>query len=269
MKTVHSVADLHLALAGAPAPVGLVPTMGAFHAGHQSLINAARRENETVVVSLFVNPAQFTSGADLATYPRHPEADEATAADWATDVLFAPAPDEMYPDGFDTVVQPGAVGEVLEGAVKPGHFQGVATICLKLFNLVQPQRVYFGRKDAQQVAVIGALLRDFDLASRIELRVLPTVRDGDGLALSSRNVFLDPDERRRALLLPRALSGGRAAYRSGADPVEAARAVLEADPAVIVDYVAVADLGGLTLAAAIRVGSTRLIDNLLLTDEDD
>jgi pantoate--beta-alanine ligase len=269
METVHTVAELRRAMNGITAPVGLVPTMGAFHAGHQSLVDAARRENGTVVVSLFVNPTQFTSGTDLSSYPRQPEADESTARDWGTDILFAPTADDIYPDGFDTVVQPGALAEILEGTVRPGHFQGVATVCLKLFNLVQPQRVYVGRKDAQQAAVIGLMLRDFDLAERIELRVLPTIRDADGLALSSRNVFLSPDERRRALALPRALTVGRLAYRSGGDPLRAARDVLEEDPQLAVDYVAVADFAGPTLAAAIRVGATRLIDNVLLTDEDD
>jgi pantoate--beta-alanine ligase len=269
METVQTVAELRTALNGTATPVGLIPTMGAFHAGHQSLVDAARRENGTVVVSLFVNPTQFTSGTDLSAYPRQPEADEATAHAWGTDVLFAPTADDIFPDGFDTVVQPGALAEILEGTVRPGHFQGVATVCLKLFNLVQPHRVYFGRKDAQQVAVIGLMLRDLDLVDRIELRVLPTIRDADGLALSSRNVFLSPDERRRALVLPRALTVGRMAHRSGGDPVQAARAVLEEDPHLAVDYVAVADFAGPTLAAAIRVGPTRLIDNVLLTDEDD
>jgi pantoate--beta-alanine ligase len=185
------------------------------------------------------------------------------------DLLFAPAADDIYPAGFDTWVDPGALGGILEGAIRPGHFRGVATVCLKLFHLVGPDRAYFGRKDAQQVAVIRALLRDFDLETDVGLRVLPTVRDPDGLALSSRNAYLSESERRRALVLPRALAAGMAAHRAGGDPQAAGRIVLDSEPGVEVDYFAVADLDGPTLAGAIRVGPTRLIDNVLLSGEDD
>jgi pantoate--beta-alanine ligase len=171
----------------------------------------------------------------------------------------------MYPDGYDTWVDPGKVGTYLEGSARPGHFRGVATICTKLFLLVKPQRAYFGRKDAQQVAVVKQLVRDLELP--VEIAVCPTVRDADGLALSSRNVFLSPDERLAALALPRALEAGLAAHRSGSDAVRAARAVLDAEPGLRVDYVAEADLDGPTLAAAVMVGSTRLIDNVLLDAE--
>ena len=270
MNLARSKAELRAALAGLPdrAHAGLIPTMGAFHDGHRSLFAAARRECRTVVVSLFVNPAQFGPGEDLAAYPRDEARDAAVAEAAGVDVLFVPEPAEIYPPAFDTWVDPGVLGSVLEGAVRPGHFRGVATVCLKLFHLVLPRRAYFGRKDAQQVAVIRALLRDLDLAPEIELRVLPTVRDADGLALSSRNAYLSPEERQRALALPRALQAGLAAHRSGGDAAGEARAVLEATPGLALDYVAVADLDGPTLAAAVRIGTTRLIDNVLLSSQD-
>jgi pantoate--beta-alanine ligase len=270
MRVARTGADLRAVLDGLPdsADVGLVPTLGAFHDGHRSLFAAARQECAIVVVSLFVNPTQFGPGEDLDAYPRDEAGDAALAEADGIDVLFVPGPDEMYPPGFDTWVEPGALGSVLEGAIRPGHFRGVATVCLKLFHLARPRRTYFGRKDAQQVAVIRGLLRDLDLAPDIELRVLPTVRDADGLALSSRNVFLSAEDRGRALALPRALQAGLAAHRSGGDVVEQTRSVLEATPGVSIDYVAVANLEGPTLAAAIRVGTTRLIDNVLLSGED-
>ncbi|MGH2462940.1 MAG: pantoate--beta-alanine ligase [Candidatus Limnocylindria bacterium] len=270
MKLVRTGKDLRAALdgMGGPGPIGLVPTMGAFHDGHRSLFAAARQESAAVVVSLFVNPAQFGPGEDLETYPRDEIRDVAVAEANGVDVLFVPQRDEIYPPGFDTWVDPGTLGTILEGAIRPGHFRGVATVCLKLFHLARPQRAYFGRKDAQQLAVIRALVRDLDLAPEIELRALPTVRDPDGLALSSRNAFLSADERQQALALPRALEAGLAAHRSGGNAGEAARTTLEAAPGLSVDYVAVADLDGPTLAAAIRVGTTRLIDNVLLSSED-
>jgi pantoate--beta-alanine ligase len=247
------------------ARIGLVPTMGAFHAGHLSLIAAAREASDIVVVSLFVNPAQFGRGEDLDHYPRDEAQDAAAAEAAGVDLLFAPDADEMYPEGFDTWIDPGKVGSYLEGAARPGHFRGVATICTRLFLLVEPQRAYFGRKDAQQVAVVKQVVRD--LALPVEIVACPTVRDADGLALSSRNVFLSLDERTTALSLPRALEAGLAAYRAGDDAVRAARAVLDAEPGLRVDYVAEADLDGPTLAAAVVVGSTRLIDNVRLEGE--
>jgi pantoate--beta-alanine ligase len=270
MRAVRTAVDLTRELGDGlrAGDVGLVPTMGAFHDGHRSLFSTAREECATVVASLFVNPAQFGPGEDFAAYPRDEGRDASVAEASGVDVLFIPPPDEIYPPGFDTWVDAGALGETLEGAVRPGHFRGVATVCLKLFHLVQPDRAYFGRKDAQQVAVIRAMLRDLDLESRLALRVMPTVRDPDGLALSSRNAFLSPEQREQALALPRALDAGLAAHRSGGDPVEAARAVLDAAPGLTVDYVAVAAFDGPTLAAAVRIGPTRLIDNVLLTDED-
>jgi pantoate--beta-alanine ligase len=232
--------------------VGLVPTMGALHAGHDALFAAARPDCDVLVASLFVNPAQFSDNGDLAAYPRDFEADAARAEAAGVDVLFAPAADEMYPPGFATWVDPGGVAEELEGEYRPGHFRGVATVCLKLFNIVRPNVAWFGRKDAQQIAVLKQMVRDFDLP--VEIRVVETVRDADGLALSSRNTRLSAPDRERALAIPRALATGN---------VDDARAVLAA-AGIEPDYVAVADLDGPTLAVAARVGGTRLIDNVLL-----
>ena len=268
MKVVRTVADLRAALDPGPgrAPsIGLVPTMGALHDGHRSLIAAAREGSEQVVVSLFVNTAQFDRNEDLERYPRDEAGDIAAADAAGVDILFAPAAEQIYPDGFDTWIDPGKVATYLEGSSRPGHFRGVATICTKLFLLVRPQRAYFGRKDAQQVAVVKQLVRDLELP--VEIVACPTVRDADGLALSSRNAFLSAEERQMALALPRALQAGLAAHRSGKDAVRAAREVLDAEPRLNVDYVAEADLDGPTLAAAVVVGSTRLIDNVLLDAE--
>jgi len=249
MRVVRHISELR------PTPsTGLVPTMGALHDGHRALLRAARAENELVVASLFVNPAQFDERSDLAAYPRDEERDAAIAEAEGVDVLFAPEADELYPPDFATWVEPELTG--LEGKARPGHFRGVATVCLKLFNLVRPERAYFGQKDAQQAAVLRRLVRDLNVP--VEIRVLPTVRDDDGLALSSRNARLSADERSRALGLPRALHDA-----SGADdPVAEARALLDL---LHPDYVEVVDLGeALVLAAAVRVGETRLIDNVLL-----
>jgi len=230
-------------------PTGLVPTMGAFHEGHLSLFRTARAENDLVVASLFVNPAQFGQGEDLERYPRDEERDLALAQQEGVDVVYAPGADEIYPPGFQTWVEVEELGRTLEGAHRPGHFRGVATVCLKLFNLVRPQRAYFGQKDAQQAAVLKRMVRDLALA--VEIRVLPTVRDPDGLALSSRNEYLSPEERQAALSLPRAL---RARDPSLLDGLE-------------VDYFEEADFEPRVLAAAVRVGRTRLIDNVVLEGE--
>ena len=232
--------------------IGLVPTMGSFHEGHLSLFHAARSECDVVVASLFVNPAQFGDTGELATYPHDEERDLVLAREAGIDVLFAPSAAEMYPPGFQTWVDVEQLSQGLEGAARDGHFRGVATVCLKLFNAVRPQRAYFGQKDAQQVAVVRRMVRDLDL--ELEVRVLPTVRDGDGLALSSRNALLTPAERERALALPRALATH--------DPKQARELLAGLD----IDYVELADFDPPVLAAAIRVGSTRLIDNVVLDE---
>jgi pantoate--beta-alanine ligase len=254
VRTLRTVAELQDALAELlSGSIGLVPTMGAFHEGHLSLFRAARAESDFVVVSLFVNPVQFTSGEDLARYPRDEAGDASVAEDAGVDILFAPDADELYPSGFQTWVDVEELGRTLEGEFRPGHFRGVATICLKLFNVVRPERAYFGQKDAQQAAVIRRMVRDLNVP--VEIRVLPTVRDSDGLALSSRNVYLSYDERQRALALPRALATK--------DASRARELLRELD----VDYVEVADFDPKVLAAAVRVGSTRLIDNVVLEGE--
>jgi pantoate--beta-alanine ligase len=230
--------------------------MGAFHAGHRALFDTARRENELVVVSLFVNPAQFGDAADLAAYPRDEERDLAIAEAAGVDIVFAPSVGEMYPSGFQTWVEVEEVSRGGEGDARPGHFRAVATVCLKLFSIVGPDNVYFGQKDAQQAAVIQRMVRDLELGPSV--RIIPTVRDADGLALSSRNVRLSADERERALALPRAL----AAAAGSDDPVATARSLLNG---LAPDYVQVLELrGAKVLAAAARVGSVRLIDNVVL-----
>ena len=249
MKVFRTIAELETA-----PGTGLVPTMGALHDGHRALFRAARADNDCVVASLFVNPAQFDQAQDLDAYPRDEQRDLEIAEAEGVDAVFAPSLGELYPPGFASWVEPDDTGA--EGAARPGHFRGVATVCLKLFNLVRPERAYFGQKDAQQVAVIRRLVRDLNVP--VDIRVVPTVRDPDGLALSSRNARLSPDERRRALALPRALRDAAAST----DPVAAVRGSLNGlEP----EYVEVLDLGDVrVLAAAVRVGATRLIDNVLL-----
>ena len=266
MRTVRTVAEVREALDGPRGRgerIGLVPTMGAFHAGHLALMRAAREGSDVVVVSLFVNPSQFTNADDLARYPRDETQDVVAADAEGVDLLFAPAVEELYPDGLATSVDPGELATVLEGASRPGHFKAVATVCTKLFSIVQPHVAWFGQKDAQQVAVIRRVVADLNLP--VEIVAIPTVRDDDGLALSSRNAFLSAAERAVALTLPRALEAGVAANRSGDDPITAARRVLDAEPGLAVDYVDLADFGGPTLVAAVRVGATRLIDNARLS----
>jgi pantoate--beta-alanine ligase len=245
----RSIGELDLPRHGV---VGLVPTMGALHAGHTALFRAARSASDVLVASVFVNPVQFSEDGDLAAYPRNLERDLAAAEAEGVDVVFAPRAEEMYPPGFATWVVPEGAAVGLESEHRPGHFRGVATVCLKLFNIVRPQFAWFGRKDAQQVAVLKQLVRDLNVP--VEIRVVGTVRDDDGLALSSRNARLSPAEREQARAIRRALETGDEAQ---------ARAVLAA-AGVEPEYIAVADLDGPTLAIAARVGSTRLIDNVPL-----
>jgi pantoate--beta-alanine ligase len=257
VKTIRTIAELRRELEG-EVEVGLVPTMGALHDGHRSLFRAAREENNLVVASLFVNPAQFDQAADLAAYPRDEDADARVAGECGVDILFAPAGDELYPPGFGTWVDVEDAGA--EGASRPGHFRGVATVCVKLFGIVRPVRAYFGQKDAQQAVVVRKLVRDLNLD--VHVRVLPTVRDADGLALSSRNVRLDAAGRATALALPRALARGREAYAGGGDAVAAARSSLNG---LSPDYVEIVELDDVTiLASAVRIGDIRLIDNVIL-----
>jgi pantoate--beta-alanine ligase len=234
--------------------------MGAFHRGHIALFQAARTACDPVVASLFVNPSQFGDPADLAAYPRNEAADARIAEQSGVDVLFAPAIAEMFPGGYATWIEIDGAARGLEGDLRPGHFRGVATVCLKLFSIVGPRLAFFGQKDAQQVAVVRQIVRDLNLD--LQIRVVPTVRDFDGLALSSRNIRLSPADRQRAAAIPRAIAAGLRADRLGGDAAAAARAALGD---VDAEYVTVADFGdGRTLVIAARVGGTRLIDNVPL-----
>ena len=260
------------------AKLGLVPTMGALHEGHLSLVRAAKETCEVVAASIFVNPTQFGPNEDLAKYPRTFEADTKLLQEAGVDLLFAPSARDMYPTGgLRTFVDPGELGNRLDGASRPGHFRGVATVVSKLFHILSPDRAFFGQKDAAQVAVLRAMVRDLDLP--VSMVVCPIIRDADGLALSSRNRYLSPEERREALALSAAL---RCAERAVAEGEQATDALLErmrshlGSPALRIDYVAAVDADTLLpvqdvqpntlLAVAAWVGKTRLIDNLLLTD---
>jgi pantoate--beta-alanine ligase len=273
---VRTRAELRDALASAPRPVGLVPTMGWLHEGHRALMRRARADNGTVVVSIFVNPRQFNVATDYSRYPRNEARDLAMCRAEGVDVVFAPTVEEIYPPGFATTVSVGSVAQPLEGAARPGHFDGVATVVAILFDLVGAERAYFGQKDAQQVMVIRQMARD--LAIGTEVVACPTVREPDGLALSSRNVHLNPEERAAAPVLRRALAAARDAWRAGERDAERLRdemfETLTAEPLAEVEYVSVAD--GVTLkelaivdrpalaSLAVRFGNTRLIDNEVL-----
>lgn len=262
MKIVRTVAVLRQVLdARAPgASIGFVPTMGALHEGHVALIRAARVACDVVVVSIFVNPKQFNDAGDLARYPRQELRDTEITDEAGANVLFMPEASEVYPDGHATAIHVTGPALGFEGDHRPGHFDGVALVCLKLFAMVQPHVVFLGQKDAQQVAVLRQLVRDVNV--RVEIRVVPTVRDLNGLALSSRNARLSIEERSRAVAIPLALVAGLNAYRGGDDPVAAARTALRG---VGVDYVGLATFDGHpTLVIAARAGSTRLIDNVPL-----
>jgi len=264
VRIVRTVRDVRTALAPlrARGSVGFVPTMGALHDGHAALFRMARATCTTVVASVFVNPMQFNDAADLARYPRREAEDARLADDAGVDVLFVPAADEIYPPGFSLAVDLAGPADGFEADHRPGHFRGVATVCLKLFVIVQPTDVFLGQKDAQQVAVLRRLARDANLD--LAIRVVPTVRDRDGLAMSSRNAALSAAERRKAMVIPAALMAGLAAHSRREDPVPAARAVLGDLP---IDYVAVAEFDEHpTLVVAVTVGQTRLIDNVPLDE---
>jgi pantoate--beta-alanine ligase len=279
MITIRTRAEMRAWTADARAEgrsVALVPTMGAFHAGHHALMTAARDACDAVVVSLFVNPAQFNDAGDLAAYPRGEEQDAAEAAELGVDVLFAPSAGEMYPDGFATSVHVERLSTVLEGAERgPRHFAGVCTVVTKLFNVVAPDVAFFGQKDAQQVAVLRRMVSDLDIPVRLD--VIPTVREADGLAMSSRNGRLDADGRHRAIALSRALAAVREALDAGerdAAAVRAAAARALAAHRVDPEYLALVDPdsfqpvdtvnGRVLVAVAARLGDTRLIDNALI-----
>ncbi|HVJ08489.1 MAG TPA: pantoate--beta-alanine ligase [Acidisarcina sp.] len=258
--------------------IGLVPTMGALHAGHLSLVRAARAACDVVAVSIFVNPTQFGPNEDFSNYPRDLERDSALLLAEGVDLVFAPSAEAMYPAGASTFVTVEGISERLDGASRPGHFRGVTTVVSKLLHIVMPQRAFFGQKDAAQVAVLRWMVRDLNLD--VELVICPIVREADGLALSSRNVYLDPEHRRQALVLSRAMTRARevaaAGEHSSAKILQEARAVLASEPAVRIDYLAavhpetledVADLReGALIAVAAYVGPTRLIDNVVIEE---
>ena len=248
--------------------IGLVPTMGALHAGHMSLVEAARLENDRVVVSVFVNPIQFGPGEDLARYPRSPERDLSMLTTAGVDAVYKPSVADMYPPGASTRVIVHRVADPLEGAARPGHFEGVATVVTKLFTTTSADRAYFGQKDAQQVAVVRRLVSDIDLG--VDIRVCPTVREDDGLALSSRNAYLSPAERQASVCLSRALGEAAKAYGGGERNPDRLRAILreaiESEPLAQLEYAEVVDPAtfstpGSLAVLAVRIGKTRLIDN--------
>jgi len=281
MIVIETALGIAQACAESSRPLGLVPTMGALHDGHLALVKRARQENQTVVATIFVNPTQFGPQEDLAAYPRDRERDLGLFRQQGVDLVFTPAVDEIYPPGFDTWVDVGALGDRLEGARRPGHFRGVATVVTKLFTLARPDRAYFGQKDGQQLAVIRRLTRDLNLG--LEIVAVPTVRDPDGLAQSSRNAYLTPSQREAAPVVYRALRRAEELWNNGvidAGQLRAeVKAVLEAEPLVeSIDYVSVA--GGESLeeldqlprsgqiramvSVAVMMGRTRLIDNVIL-----
>jgi pantoate--beta-alanine ligase len=276
MKTVTTIKEMSILRRQIAGPLGFVPTMGYLHEGHLSLVRKARTENEVVVASIFVNPTQFGPGEDFAVYPRDPERDAALLLKEKTDIIFMPSVEEIYPAGFNSWVRVDNLTQRLEGASRPGHFQGVTTVVNKLFNIVRPTRAYFGQKDAQQAIVIKKMVTD--LSMDLEVVVLPTVREEDGLAMSSRNTYLNPEERRSAPILFKALTLARERCKQGERNADRIReemiSLITGNPLARIDYVSIADpntleelsvLNGPALASlAVRFGKTRLIDNILL-----
>ncbi len=276
MKVVEKIADMRRLRQKLAMPAGFVPTMGYLHEGHLSLVRRARAETSSVVVSIFVNPAQFGPGEDLNSYPRDIERDLALLKKEGADVVFIPSTAEMYPERFDSWVEVGEVTERLEGACRPGHFRGVATVCAKLFDIVQPTRAYFGQKDAQQAVVIKRMVADLNM--NLEVVTLPTVREPDGLAMSSRNTYLNPEQRKAALVLHQALTLAQELWSQGEKDAERIRqemiAIIRQQPLARIDYVSVADAETLDelkkvklpalVSLAVRIGKVRLIDNVVL-----
>lgn len=279
MKIIDTISEFRKTSENVLRPMGLVPTMGFLHEGHQALIRLSKEENKTSTVSIFVNPTQFGPEEDFGDYPRDMEADLKLLESEGVDLVFAPRVDEIYPSGFSTYVEVGEIAKSLEGKHRPTHFRGVATVVCKLLNVCRPDRAYFGQKDAQQCAVIKRLNQD--LALGVEVVIVPTVRDSDGLALSSRNIYLKQHERGAALLLSQGLFVAREIFKSGVRSAEvlisAACEVMESSPLISIDYIHLTDTdtleevnsvsGDALLSAAIRLGEVRLIDNLILTDK--
>ena len=276
MKEIEKIDDMKRLRQQLAEPVGFVPTMGYLHEGHLALVRQARVENPSVVASIFVNPTQFGPREDLKNYPRDPERDLALLEKEGVDIVFMPSVAEMYPAQFSSWVEVGKITERLEGASRPGHFRGVATVVAKLFNIVQPNKAYFGQKDAQQAIVIKKMVADLDM--NLEIVTLPTVREPDGLAMSSRNAYLNPQERQAALVLYQALSLAEQLWSQGEKDAEHIRqqmtALIQKQPLAEIDYVSIADAKTLDeldtvsppvlVSLAVRIGKTRLIDNIVL-----
>ena len=276
MKTAKTIADFRKLRPELPAPLGFVPTMGYLHEGHLELVRRARAENPSVAVSIFVNPTQFGPKEDFARYPRDPERDLALLEKEGVDVVFMPSAEEMYPPGFDGWVEVGQLAERLEGAARPGHFRGVATVVARLFDIVRPDRAYFGQKDAQQLLVIKQIVADLDLG--IEIVAVPTVREPDGLAMSSRNTYLNSEERKQAVALYQSLKLAQKLYADGERDAKAIlkqmTALIERQPLADIEYISIADAETLDeldtvkppalISMAVRFGKTRLIDNVVV-----
>jgi len=276
MKVIKTIDDMRRLRQQVTAPVGFVPTMGYLHEGHLSLVRQARAETSLVVVSIFVNPTQFGPGEDYKTYPRDTQRDLAMLEKEGTDAIFMPSPAEMYPPQFNSWVEVVKVTERLEGASRSGHFRGVTTVVAKLFNIVQPTRAYFGQKDAQQAIVIRKMVTDLDMD--LEVVIAPTVREPDGLAMSSRNTYLSPEERQEATVLYQALSLAQRLWSQGEKDAGRLRqemtALIQKQPLAAIDYVSVADAETLDeqdtvspsalVSLSVKIGSTRLIDNVVL-----
>jgi len=277
VKVIRNVAEMKAMRKTLAGPIGFVPTLGYLHAGHISLVNQSKKDNASTVVSIFVNPTQFGPKEDFEKYPRDEQCDIAMLEKAGVDVAFLPAPHEMYPNGFNTWVEVQGITERLEGAVRPGHFKGVATVCNKLFNIVQPDKAYFGQKDAQQVLVIKKMVADLNM--NLELVVISTLREADGLAMSSRNSYLSQDERKAATVLYRALLKAKEMKQAGEHDAETIREAMaelvQTEPLAEIDYISIADPTTLTelekvksqalVSLAVRIGKTRLIDNIVLT----
>jgi len=276
MKVIETIAEMKRVREQLPEPGGFVPTMGYFHEGHMSLVRRARAENASVVVSIFVNPTQFGPKDDFNNYPRDPQRDLAMLKKEKTDIVFMPSIAEMYPPGFDSWVEVKKVAERLEGASRPNHFRGVATVVAKLFDIVQPAKAYFGQKDAQQTIVIKKMVADLNM--NLEIIVMPTVREPDGLAMSSRNVFLSSEQRRAAAVLYQALTLAQELWSKGerdAEKIrEQMRALIQKEPLAIIDYISIADTETLdemekvktpaVVSLAVKMGKVRLIDNVVV-----
>ncbi len=276
MEVTITIAEMKALRREIPGSVGFVPTMGYLHQGHLALVKQARADNSTVVASIFVNPTQFGPGEDFDTYPRDTERDLALLEKENADIVFIPSNEEMYPEGFSSLVEVEKVTERLEGSHRPGHFRGVTTVVAKLFNIVEPTRAYFGQKDAQQATVIKKMVTDLNM--NLEITVVPTVRESDGLAMSSRNIYLNPEERQAATVLFKALSLARQLQERGKIDAEYLRqemtSLIGKEPLAKIDYVSIADAQTLeelteidrpALASlAVRIGKTRLIDNMVL-----